>query len=676
MRVGSVCSGIGTDALAWHPLGWETSFFAEIEPHCCKVLEHRFPDVPNLGDFTKIAREGGTDAPGPIDLLAGGTPCQSFSVAGLREGLDDPRGNLALEFLALADRLRPRWVVWENVPGVLSSVSNDAPDPDPPPPPLDMERDGQEVETEDEHEAEEIHAFNSFLAALSELGYGFSSRVLNAEYFGVPQRRRRVVLICYLGDWRPACAVLVERQSLLRNPPPSREEGPAVAALTESGVGTCGADDNQGQAGHLIPHVAPQVFGGNDTRGDLDVAPACNAKGGSGRMDFESEALIVEGDSAASTPKLPRLRAGCGRGGETAIMQCHGSNVGPMGALRGGNGNETGGVPFVAHALTGEGFDASEDGASRGTPLVPVALQPNQDPDVVVDGSPPVTSSKGGSPVVAFTSKDSGGDAADDLAPTLRAMPHHGSHANAGGPPAIAIRTDQTGSNGLGLSDDLAHALDGAAPDAIAFDSTQIIHPENRSNPQLGDPAPTVSEQGHPPSIAYSTKLHNTKSNQAGKFYKEYPPGLQGQSPPPAIAFTERTRAEGRTLESQEEEAYALTNPGSGGRTHSRQLMDTRMQVRRLTPKECERLQGLPDGWTLVPNYGSRRARKKHEIVEMATYLGLQPVLVEREGFTPDGPRYKAIGNGWAKPVFTWVGERIQMVEDLLKELEASDAGS
>ena len=117
MRYGSVCSDIEAATAAWHPLGWEPAFFSEIEPFPRAVLSHHYPDVPLHGDFTTIQE----NEYGPIDLLVGGTPCQSFSVAGLRGGLGDDRGNLALEFLRLADRTRPRWVVWENVPGVLSS---------------------------------------------------------------------------------------------------------------------------------------------------------------------------------------------------------------------------------------------------------------------------------------------------------------------------------------------------------------------------------------------------------------------------------------------------------------------------------------------------------------------------------------------------------------------------
>ena len=199
MRYGSVCSGIEAATQAWHGLGWEPAFFSDIEKFPVAVLQHHYPDVPVHGDFTTIK----DDEYGAIDLLVGGTPCQSLSVAGLRGGMDDDRGNLALEFLRLAQRKTPKWLVWENVPGVLSSNGG---------------RD-----------------FGSFLGALAEIGYGFAYRVLDAQYFGVAQRRRRVFVVGYLGDWRRAAAVLFERESLLGNPAPSREEGQKVAPAVTTG---------------------------------------------------------------------------------------------------------------------------------------------------------------------------------------------------------------------------------------------------------------------------------------------------------------------------------------------------------------------------------------------------------------------------------------------------------
>jgi DNA (cytosine-5)-methyltransferase 1 len=245
MRYLSVFSGIEAATVAWHPLGWSPVAFAEVEPFASAVLKHRYPHVPNWGDVTKF--QEWPDA--TIDLLVGGSPCQSFSVAGLRKGLADPRGNLALTFLAIADRYRPKWVVWENVPGVLSATSHDAPDPCPPPPPLDMGCDGAEVETDDEYESEEVHAFNCLLAGFSELGYYGAYGCLDAQYFHLAQRRERVFAIFHLGDWRRAAAVLFERESLSGHPPPSREAGQNVTDPIAGCSNGGGAQSGRRQAG-------------------------------------------------------------------------------------------------------------------------------------------------------------------------------------------------------------------------------------------------------------------------------------------------------------------------------------------------------------------------------------------------------------------------------------------
>lgn len=198
----SVCSGIEAATAAWHPLGWTPVGFSEIEKFPSAVLAHHYPDVPNLGDMSKFQEWPDDLAP---NLLVGGTPCQSFSVAGLRKGLDDPRGNLMLTFGSIARRYRPEWLVWENVPGVLSSNGG---------------RD-----------------FGTFLGMLAELGYGFAYRVLDAQFFGLAQRRRRVFVVGHLGDWRRAAAVLFERESLSGNPAPRREPGEGIAYRTARSLG-------------------------------------------------------------------------------------------------------------------------------------------------------------------------------------------------------------------------------------------------------------------------------------------------------------------------------------------------------------------------------------------------------------------------------------------------------
>ena len=202
MRYLSVCSGVEAATVAWHHMGWQAAGFSEIEKFPSEVLAHHYPTVTNFGDMTKYKEWNLND---PIGLLVGGTPCQSFSVAGLRKGLDDPRGNLALTYLGILDHFRPKWCVWENVPGVLSSGGG---------------RD-----------------FGSFLGALAELGYGFAYRVLDAQNFGVAQRRRRVFVVGCLGDWRPAAEVLFESESLSGNTKPSRTQRESVTGYVESSFG-------------------------------------------------------------------------------------------------------------------------------------------------------------------------------------------------------------------------------------------------------------------------------------------------------------------------------------------------------------------------------------------------------------------------------------------------------
>lgn len=164
MRYVSLFSGIEAASVAWDALGWEPVAFAEIEPFPCKLLARRFPDVPNLGDVSKI---DWSEYAGSVDLVVGGSPCQAFSVAGRRGGLMDERGRLMLEYVRAVRDLRPRWLLWENVPGVLSQDKG--------------------------------RAFGTLLGELAECGYSLAWRVLDAQFFGVAQRRRRVFLVGHLG---------------------------------------------------------------------------------------------------------------------------------------------------------------------------------------------------------------------------------------------------------------------------------------------------------------------------------------------------------------------------------------------------------------------------------------------------------------------------------------------
>jgi DNA (cytosine-5)-methyltransferase 1 len=206
-------------------LGWEPKWFSEIEQFPSAVLKHHYPNISNMGDMTKHKEWKN----GAIDLLVGGTPCQSFSVAGLRKGLDDPRGNLMLTYLAIAEQYRAKWLVWENVPGVLSSNG------------------GKD--------------FGAFLGALGELGYGFAYRVLDAQYFGVPQRRKRVFVVGCLGDWPSAAAVLFESHSLQRHSAPRRQKGQKPSPTVTTGAPFSRTGNEQVECDAIVPFRSSS-FGG------------------------------------------------------------------------------------------------------------------------------------------------------------------------------------------------------------------------------------------------------------------------------------------------------------------------------------------------------------------------------------------------------------------------------
>lgn len=384
MRYGSVCSGIEAASVAWESLGWLPEWFAEIEAFPSAVLAHHWPDVANLGDMTKIAaavRAGDVAAP---DVLVGGTPCQAFSIAGLRNGLDDERGQLTLSYVELAnaidDKRRERGeeeaiIVWENVPGVLSSKDN---------------------------------AFGCFLAGLagesSELQPAggkwthagcvsgpqriIAWRVLDAQFFGVAQRRRRVFVVASARKGFDPAAVLFELDSVRRDSAPRRETQKAVAALTARGVGTCGADDNQAQAGHLI------AFGGGNTAGHIDVATACTAHGI--RLDFDTETFAVHGTQDPDTNCELAHTLGRNNGQENACIafsyKDNGadatSDLSPT--IRAGNHDKShansGQPPAIAYAFkAGQGAKAGGIGyaeeqsptltsASSGTNLAPAVM--------------------------------------------------------------------------------------------------------------------------------------------------------------------------------------------------------------------------------------------------------------------------------------------------------------
>jgi DNA (cytosine-5)-methyltransferase 1 len=381
---GSVCSGIEAASVAWHPLGWRAAFLSEIEPFPRAALAHHYPDVPLHGDFTTI--EAGQYE--PIDLLVGGTPCQSFSVAGLRGGLADDRGNLALQFLRLADRLRPRWVVWENVPGVLSS------------------NDGRD--------------FGSILGGLAELGYGWAYRVLDAQFFGIPQRRRRVFVVGCLGDWRRAVAVLFERHSLSGHPAPRREAGQAAPTIPSRSTAGGGLGTDFDCDGGYQPSVAGAL--GTEVPGSRQRADASDNL-------LVARVLHVSGDQANSEVNMDLA-------GTLNCTEVHG-------VVYGWNGDET---PKWGREVSPT-LRAEQGGEGLGVAIPFDTTQITSDKNYSrprAGGTCHPRPAGAHPPAIAFTCKDHGADAGD-VAPTLRGMGHDASHPNGGGQLAVAFNWQSGG---------------------------------------------------------------------------------------------------------------------------------------------------------------------------------------------------------------------------------------
>jgi DNA (cytosine-5)-methyltransferase 1 len=562
MRYLSVCSGIEACSVAWHPLGWTPAGFSEIEAFPRAVLAERFGaqpvdwdhrhspqsnTIPLFGDFTKIEAHH----VGPIDLLVGGTPCQAFSVAGKRLGLDDPRGHLTLEFLALARRLRPRWLLWENVPGVLSDDGG--------------------------------RTLGTFLGIVGQLGYRGCYRVLDAQFvrvdgFGraVPQRRRRVFFVGHLGEDARAFPVLFEPESLRGHPAPRREAGqsiaPTISARTKGGGGLGTDFDFDGGLIHAARMVA---FGEYDD------------------------------DGTASTLKQRDYKDA---------------------------------TDLVAHTLRGEGFDASEDGTGRGTPIVPIqnALRGKSQNGLGIgdDGDPMFTLDQASQHAIAF---------AQNTRDEVRLFNGDGSISGAlAAEPGMKQQTyiafpERMSGTQYASTENLAPALCSVNPTAIAFSSKD-------HGADAGEISPTLRSMGHDGSHPNGGG-QVAVAIQAGALRENPSCGPDGVGVQEGISYTLEARAEvqavafdmrGREGGAQFEGPHNTANIRAASGGSSKSYVAESWAVRRLTPRECERLQGFPDDWTLI------------------TYRG-KPAA--------DGPRYKAIGNSMAVNVMRWIGMRIDWAD-------------
>ena len=678
MRYLSTFSGIEAASVAWHPLGWEPVGFSEIDPFASAVLEHRFPGVPNYGDITKHPDWG--LEPGSVDLLVGGSPCQAFSVAGLRKGLDDPRGQLTLVYLQLAARLQPEWIVWENVPGVLSADGG--------------------------------RAFSAFLGALAELGYGFAYRVLDARHFGVPQRRRRVFLVARrAGDWQSCAKVLLEPQGLRGDLEASGEAREDVAS------------DARG-----CPSGGGIVYGGSDQRVS-DTVCAKWSKGSGGPSGSECGLYVAHPDLPAEMSTLNRQSGGTTLCNQSVDEGCYipfmhhshgGYREGGYGSLRAAGGDLGGGSETLV-AIQGnligrnsggpQGVGASDSGTmytlTRGD--VHGVAFPIQDGramekaqtgiGVGSEGDPSYTLDTTGSQAVAFrkskraqTDTDDETWVDDGLANTLNGFDtgdvrttHVVAFGSGGSEYSVAFTQNQRdevrslgecagtiSGPGTHQTTYIAQAID-VYNQTIDGDCTATVTAAaggtNTSGPKILEtphafyatggshglenhagicpPLKVGSGLGipSPPAVVFVTAF--AENFDAVKEVTEVPcMTTTGYSPfqnaggcgiieGDPVAFKTGNSAKARS-NGESTECSPTLGAQAGGNTVP--AVASAMVVRRLTPVECERLQGFPDNWTRIPY------RNKGE------------------ADCPDGPRYKALGNSMAVPCMAWIGRRIQMV--------------
>lgn len=499
MRYISICSGIEAATAAWRPLGWEAVAFAEIEPFPNAVLAHHYPGIPNLGDITKVDWR---KYAGAVDLVVGGTPCQSFSVAGKREGLDGASG-LVREYFRLLEEVRPRWFVWENVPGSLSSGrGND---------------------------------FAFILRQWEKCGYHVAWRVLDAQFFGVPQRRRRVFAVGHLGGWQYPAAVLFESESLRGNPAPGRKA----------------RQENSGSVADSIRKTVakPLLTKDRHNAGD-ETLIAKYLTSSNQRLDWETETLVLND-----------------QGGKRIDIS---ENV--VGALR---SQSKGHEPIIVHG--------------------------SQDP--IISKKAHCLGCNRGKENVVFCIA---GNTID--------------------------RQVQNGGNGAGFQPEISYTLNTidrhAIAECYALGNEQNVStleeplgPLMKDSPSGGGrPLPAVMCAPVAPTIGASGPSYSRPGNERVETE--------------ALVF--RETADCLTA------AYGTKWNGNASAENG-SLFAMNSLVRRLTPTECERLQGFPDGYTDIEFKGKP---------------------------APDGARYKALGNSMAVPCMRWIGERIQKVEELKHEMD------
>jgi DNA (cytosine-5)-methyltransferase 1 len=604
MKYISICSGIEAATTAWHGLGWQPLAFSEIDAFPSAVLAERYPQVPNLGDMSKF-REWPEELLVECELLVGGTPCQAFSVAGLRKSLDDERGNLSLIYVQLFHHINeirrkhgrsPAIALWENVPGVLSTKDN---------------------------------AFGCFISGLlgvddtieveggkwPKAGFLGSKtvrvgyRVLDAQYFAVAQRRRRVFLVAVpcelvasLGERACPSEILSLRESVLGNPPTRGEARQAVA---------------RGSAERAASGGEPVAFGGNRTSGPVDVATSCLANGSPhGRMDFASETFVVEGENASAAEDDDGPDEGW------LLESTYGGGLTEAVAFKPGQSEAAGGT-FVT-----EEFAPTIQGQNNGSTAVPaVAFKPSHytrgkdgkdgKPAEVV---PPLSADadKGDQDTlvmrqsIGFNWQNGGGyGAANDglgiteegTGPLSRSQVPAcvtGQRTHALTTRAAAVEEDGTGR--------------GTPIIPAVFTKAKRAQSENDDESWVpGEVAPTQNQ----------FDVGDTRATTVVAFQKSDNDG--------AFAFSHSADANSHGIACVADGSPPIRG-GGGGNSMPAVCRPSAMQVRRLTPTECCRLQGFPDDHCDI---------------------------VYRKKPAADGPKYRALGNSMAVPCMAWLGWRI-----------------
>jgi DNA (cytosine-5)-methyltransferase 1 len=629
----SICSGIEAASTAWHGLGWQPLAFSEIDAFPSAVLAERYPQVPNLGDMSKF-HEWPEELLADCELLVGGTPCQAFSVAGLRKSLEDDRGNLSLVYVQLFHHINeirrkhgrsPAIALWENVPGVLSTKDN---------------------------------AFGCFISGLlgvddtieveggkwPKAGFLGSEtvrvgyRVLDAQYFAVAQRRRRVFLVAVpcelvasLGERACPSEILSLRESVLGNPPTRGEARQAVARGSAERAASGGepyhldrAMFNQGVNAQYDPQITDNgVASSMVARGPAAVAfkPSHYTRGKDGRPDEVAPPLSADADKGDQDTVIMRQSIGFnwqnggGYGNANDGLGITEEGTGPLSRSQ---------VPACVtgqrtHALTTRAAAVEEDGTGHGTPIVPVDGEPQTFDWQASDGGQD-KSFRGGSRAyivdkpgcsrsltscktlaVAFSAKDSGSDATEECSPTMRAMQHVDGNANAGGQIAVAYGVDTYNQT---VSDVSIPLRVGNAKDSLPAAMVPFTKAKRAQST-------TDDESWVPGEVAPTQNQFDVGDTRATT----------------VVAFRENTRSEVQYVDPP----HALTS-GGGKPGQGYCGVQTGMQVRRLTPTECCRLQGFPDDHCDI---------------------------VYRKKPAADGPKYRALGNSMAVPCMAWLGWRI-----------------